>query len=66
MILAQVMQGISCQRSTQSGNDNSSLLQADISGISTDTRSLKPGELFFALSGRRLHGAAFVKEALAR
>jgi len=68
MILAQVMQGISCQRSAQSGNDNSSLLllQADISGISTDTRSLKPGELFFALSGRRLHGAAFVKEALAR
>lgn len=66
MILAQVMQGISCKYDTPTGNGSYSLLQSNVFGISTDTRSLKPGELFFALDGRRLHGSMFVKEALAK
>ena len=66
MILTQVMQGISWQYNEQASNDSNSLPQSDVSGISTDTRSLKPGELFFALDGRHLHGSAFAKEALAK
>lgn len=34
-----------------------------ITGVSTDTRSLKKGDLFFALSGKKVDGHAFLKEA---
>ena len=37
-----------------------------IDAISTDTRRLPPGALFWALRGERFDGAAFVEEALAR
>ncbi len=33
------------------------------SGISTDTRTLKKGEVFFALKGERFNGHSFLKEA---
>ena len=33
-------------------------------GVSTDTRSLQPGELFVALQGPNFDGAAFVDQAL--
>ena len=33
-------------------------------GVSTDTRSLKAGNLFFALSGDRFNGHAYIKEAV--
>lgn len=33
-------------------------------GVCTDTRELRPGELFFALKGPRFDGNLFVKEAL--
>lgn len=36
------------------------------SGISTDTRSLQPGQLFFALRGQHIDGEKFVAEAAAR
>lgn len=36
---------------------------ATIGGISTDTRSLRPGELFFALEGERFDGHDFVETA---
>ena len=36
----------------------------DSNGISTDTRTLKKGELFFALSGPSFNGNHFVKKAL--
>jgi UDP-N-acetylmuramoyl-tripeptide--D-alanyl-D-alanine ligase len=36
---------------------------AEFAGVSTDTRNLQPGELFFALRGARNDGAAFVAEA---
>jgi UDP-N-acetylmuramoyl-tripeptide--D-alanyl-D-alanine ligase len=32
-------------------------------GVSTDTRSLKSGELFFALSGPNFDGGEFVSQA---
>jgi UDP-N-acetylmuramoyl-tripeptide--D-alanyl-D-alanine ligase len=34
-----------------------------IAGVSTDTRSIRPGELFFALRGERFDAHAFVDEA---
>jgi UDP-N-acetylmuramoyl-tripeptide--D-alanyl-D-alanine ligase len=37
-----------------------------VRGVSTDTRTLQPGELFFALSGERFDGHAFVAEAFAK
>ncbi len=35
-------------------------------GVSTDTRTLRPGEVYFALRGERFDGAAFVPAAFAR
>ena len=47
-----------------------SLAQGDprtpVTGVSTDSRSIKPGELFFALRGDRFDGHHFVAEALQR
>jgi len=37
-----------------------------VSGWSTDSRTLVPGDLFFALSGPNFDGSAFVQNALAR
>ncbi len=37
-----------------------------IDGVSTDTRALRPGTVFFALGGRSHDGARFVAEAFAR
>ena len=47
------------------------LIQGDpnlvmVEGISTDTRTLKPGELFVALKGARYDGHAFVNESFKR
>ena len=41
-------------------------IDADVTGWSTDTRTLAPGDLFFALPGPNFDGGAFVAEALAR
>ena len=35
-------------------------------GVSIDTRTLKPGDLFVALSGENRDGHVFVKDALAK
>jgi UDP-N-acetylmuramoyl-tripeptide--D-alanyl-D-alanine ligase len=47
-----------------------SLIQGDrrtpMAGVSTDSRSIKPGELFFALRGERFDGHHFIAEALRR
>lgn len=37
-----------------------------LTGVSTDTRTLRPGEVFFALSGENHDGARFVLEAFRR
>ena len=39
-------------------------LKGFITGVSTDTRTLKPGELFIALSGENFNGNDYVREAL--
>jgi len=36
----------------------------EVTGVSTDSRTLLPGELFFALPGRRVDGHDFVAQAL--
>ena len=38
--------------------------EARITGLSVDSRDVKPGHLFFALPGSRLHGAEFIQYAL--
>jgi UDP-N-acetylmuramoyl-tripeptide--D-alanyl-D-alanine ligase len=37
-----------------------------VGGVSTDTRTLKPGDLFFALTGENFDGHRFIKEAFAK
>ncbi len=41
-------------------------LDAKITGVSTDTRTLQPGDLFFALTGESSDGHKFLADALAR
>lgn len=38
----------------------------DMTGVSTDSRAIRPGELFFALPGARVDGHDFVPDVLAR
>ena len=38
--------------------------ELEVAGVSTDTRSLAPGELFFALKGENFDGHDFVNEAV--
>ena len=40
--------------------------QLSVSGLTSDSRRVKPGDLFFALSGTLADGADFIKEALAK
>ena len=42
------------------------LSKRDVTGISIDTRTLKPGDAFFAIKGDTHDGHAFVSDALAR
>ncbi len=37
-----------------------------ITGVSTDSRAIRPGEMFFALAGARCDGHDFVRSALER
>ena len=37
-----------------------------LGGVSTDTRSIQPGQLFIALQGERYNGHDFLEEAVAR
>ena len=38
---------------------------AEVSGLAVDSRSVKPGELFFALAGSKTDGARFIDQAIA-
>ena len=51
---------INCQNLNQISN----LQYLDISGIQTDSRSLKPGQIFIALSGEKFDGHNFINQAL--
>src|SRR5262245_37810094 len=44
----------------------SSDLGARFTGVSTDSRTVRPGELFVALHGRNFEGNLFVRDALER
>lgn len=48
------------------GTTPSALPTGDVLGVSTDTRSLRPGDAFFALRGPNFDGHAFVHEAESR
>src|SRR5262245_65392798 len=41
-------------------------LETIVAGVSIDSRTCAPGEVFFAIRGPRLDGHAFVTDALAR
>ena len=36
----------------------------DIEGVTTDTRDMKPGEIFFAIKGENFDGHDYVEQAL--
>ena len=40
--------------------------RAEISGMTTDSRAVRPGHLFGAMPGTKVHGAAFVQSAIDR
>jgi UDP-N-acetylmuramoyl-tripeptide--D-alanyl-D-alanine ligase len=40
--------------------------QVPVAGVSTDSRTLRPGDVFFALRGERFDGHDFIDQALAR
>jgi UDP-N-acetylmuramoyl-tripeptide--D-alanyl-D-alanine ligase len=42
------------------------LVSTEVSGFSIDTRTLEPGDLFFALRGDKMDGHAFVAQAFAK
>ena len=52
--------------SNRSASVTGSLLTDRVAGVSADTRTLKPGEVFVALEGENFNGHAFVAEALAK
>ena len=41
------------------------MLSVEITGVSTDTRSIKPGNLYIALTGEKYDGHAFCSQAKA-
>jgi UDP-N-acetylmuramoyl-tripeptide--D-alanyl-D-alanine ligase len=48
------------------GRPATDLGPASVCGVSTDSRTIRTGELFFAIPGERFDGHAFAAEALAR
>lgn len=46
--------------------DLSAAAAIDIGGIASDSRKVKPGDLFVALSGTRADGSAFIADAVSR
>ena len=57
MIQSTLADAAKCMRGSLRGKD------AQFRGVSTDTRFLRPGELFVALQGPNFDGAAFVEQA---
>jgi UDP-N-acetylmuramoyl-L-alanyl-D-glutamate--2,6-diaminopimelate ligase len=57
--------GVRLDRNTAAGPSASRTELGDISGITLDSRAVMPGDLYVALPGTRLHGAAFCADAVA-
>ena len=53
-------------REAVSGRLLSGAAEAVVNGFSIDTRTLRPGDLYFAIRGERFNGHAFLQEALAK
>ena len=47
-------------------NDLGAAAAIDATGIASDSRKVKPGDLFVALSGTKADGSAFIADAVAR
>jgi len=47
-------------------NDLGAAAATDIGGIASDSRKVRPGDLFVALSGTKADGSAFIADAVAR
>lgn len=47
-------------------NDLGAAVSTDVSGITSDSRKVKPGDLFVALSGTKADGSAFIADAVSR
>ncbi|PZR42801.1 MAG: UDP-N-acetylmuramoyl-L-alanyl-D-glutamate--2,6-diaminopimelate ligase, partial [Stutzerimonas stutzeri] len=47
-------------------NDLSVAAATDIRGITSDSRKVKPGDLFVALTGTKADGSAFIADAVSR
>ncbi|UDF28884.1 UNVERIFIED_ORG: UDP-N-acetylmuramoyl-L-alanyl-D-glutamate--2,6-diaminopimelate ligase [Roseateles sp. XES5] len=45
---------------------SSAVASLDVSGITSDSRTVKPGDLFVAVSGTKANGSAFIADALSR
>ena len=52
-------------RLTAAGRSHSPNEEGFLSGLTLDSRSVKPGDLYVALPGARVHGAAFCADAVA-
>ena len=52
-------------RLTTAGRSHSPNEEGFLSGLTLDSRSVKPGDLYVALPGARVHGAAFCADAVA-
>jgi UDP-N-acetylmuramoyl-tripeptide--D-alanyl-D-alanine ligase len=59
MRLGQIIRAIS-------GRASGAVADREVRGVSTDTRTLRAGEIYFALKGPRFDGHGFVPEAFAR
>ena len=68
MRLHSILEGIKIKRmpGAQPGHANPGQANPEITGISFDSRSVLPGNLFVALKGTRMDGGQFIKDALGK
>ena len=63
MVKVKIHEVVDCLSAKIYGEFSEGLGDITISGVSTDTRSIQPGDCFVALVGPNFNGHAFVKEA---
>ena len=62
--LREHLQGLGAQVSSQPANGVQSSESVEVTGISMDTRGVRPQDLYVALPGAKVHGAQFAEAAL--